>query len=242
MDGGNPNAATLTDYFNSIPRWRTTLSAGKGTLLTHKESIELFKSLDVMMTPELKGASVPMPFDGFTQELYAQKMIDEYKAAGVNPKKVWAQSFNHSDVRYWVKNEPSFGKQAVALEDVNVDADLVAATARLAGLKADGVKIVAPPTWALLSLDASKNIVPSTYAKTIKDAGFKIITWTLERSGPIREIATNSYYFQNVLGGLSVDGDIFVALDVLAQQVGIIGIFSDWAATVTYYANCLKLK
>ena len=30
-------------------------------------------------------------------------------------------------------------------------------------------------------------------------------------------------------------------LDVLARQVGIRGIFSDWPATVTYYANCLGL-
>jgi len=26
------------------------------------------------------------------------------------------------------------------------------------------------------------------------------------------------------------------------EQVGIRGIFSDWAATVTYYANCMGLK
>jgi glycerophosphoryl diester phosphodiesterase len=27
---------------------------------------------------------------------------------------------------------------------------------------------------------------------------------------------------------------------VLAQDVGIIGLFSDWPATTTFYANCLK--
>jgi glycerophosphoryl diester phosphodiesterase len=31
-------------------------------------------------------------------------------------------------------------------------------------------------------------------------------------------------------------------LDVLARHVGILGIFSDWPATVTYYANCTGLK
>jgi glycerophosphoryl diester phosphodiesterase len=46
------------------------------------------------MTPELKSPSVDMPFDGFTQEAYAQKMIDEYKAAGVPPRDVWPQSFD----------------------------------------------------------------------------------------------------------------------------------------------------
>jgi glycerophosphoryl diester phosphodiesterase len=31
-------------------------------------------------------------------------------------------------------------------------------------------------------------------------------------------------------------------LDVLAQDVGIFGIFSDWPSTVTYDANCMGLK
>ena len=38
------------------------------------ESIALFKALGVKMTPELKAPSVTMPFDGFTQEAYAQKL------------------------------------------------------------------------------------------------------------------------------------------------------------------------
>jgi glycerophosphoryl diester phosphodiesterase len=32
---------------------------------------------------------------------------------------------------------------------------------------------------------------------------------------------------------------MYLALDVLAREVGIRGIFSDWPATVTYYANCM---
>jgi glycerophosphoryl diester phosphodiesterase len=44
-----------------------------------------------------------------------------------------------------------------------------------------------------------------------------------------------------VIPALENDGDILVALDVLAREVGIIGIFSDWAGTVTYYANCMGL-
>jgi len=31
-------------------------------------------------------------------------------------------------------------------------------------------------------------------------------------------------------------------LDVLARGVGILGIFSDWPGTVTYYANRMGLK
>jgi len=35
---------------------------------------------------------------------------------------------------------------------------------------------------------------------------------------------------------------MYKALDVLAQKVKILGIFSDWPVTVTYYANCMNLK
>jgi glycerophosphoryl diester phosphodiesterase len=32
------------------------------------------------------------------------------------------------------------------------------------------------------------------------------------------------------------------ALDVLAQGVGVMGVFADWPATVSFYANCMGLK
>ncbi len=87
--------------------------------MTHKESIALIELTGrANFTPELKTPSVEMPFQGdFTQDMYAQKMIDEYKEAGVDPSLVWPQSFNLEDVVYWVKNEPEFGKQAVYLDD-----------------------------------------------------------------------------------------------------------------------------
>ena len=80
-------------------------------MLTHAESIGLFDDLGVGMIPELKSPSVAMPYEGdYTQEDYAQQMIDEYRQAGVEPGHVRAQSFNLEDVRYWIENEPQFGK------------------------------------------------------------------------------------------------------------------------------------
>ncbi|KPP88624.1 MAG: hypothetical protein HLUCCA08_17710 [Rhodobacteraceae bacterium HLUCCA08] len=32
-----------------------------------------------------------------------------------------------------------------------------------------------------------------------------------------------------------------LTLDMLAQDVGVIGVFSDWPATTTFYANCMGL-
>ena len=51
------------------------------------------------------------------------------------------------------------------------------------------------------------------------------------------------YYLFDPQGkAIKKDSDMYKALDVLARQVGILGIFSDWPATVTYYANCMGLK
>lgn len=241
MDSFNPNARTVAEYLGGTANFRTDLYAGptSGTLMTHKESIELFKKLGVKMTPELKSPSVAMPFDGFSQEDYAQKMVDEYKAAGVSPRKVFAQSFNLGDVLYWVGHEPEFGKQAVYLDDANVVADLPDA-ATLAGYKARGINIVAPPTFALLALDADGKIVASDYARNAKAADLDIITWTLERSGILAD-GNNGFYYQTIDAAIHREGDTMKVLDVLAKDVGILGIFSDWPATVTYYANCKGL-
>ena len=73
MDASNSQATTVGEYLKGTADWRTGLYATRGTLLTHKESIALFQELGVKMTPELKSPSVPMPFDGFSQEDYAQK-------------------------------------------------------------------------------------------------------------------------------------------------------------------------
>ena len=38
------------------------------------------------------------------------------------------------------------------------------------------------------------------------------------------------------------DGDVLTVIDVLAREVGVIGVFSDWPATTTFYANCMGLS
>ena len=35
---------------------------------------------------------------------------------------------------------------------------------------------------------------------------------------------------------------MFAALDVLARDVGVLGVFSDWPATVSYCASCMGLQ
>ena len=109
------------------------------------------------------------------------------------------------------------------------------------GYRAQGIRIWAPPTFALLALDGSNRIVASQAARDAKDAGLDIITWTLERSGILAD-GNNGFYYQTIDQAIKRDGDLYKVLDVLAKDVGILGVFSDWAATVTFYANCMGLK
>jgi glycerophosphoryl diester phosphodiesterase len=208
--------------------------------MTFAESIELFKKLGVRQTPELKFPSVAMPFNGFTQDMFAQKMIDELKAAGIPPRDVYPQSFHKPDVLYWIEHEPAFGQQAVFLDDANTVADLPTYDG-LVGYRTEGIRIWAPPTFALLALDRSNRIVASQAARHARQAGLDIITWTLERSGILAD-GNNGFYYQTIDPAIKREGDLFTVIDVLARDVGVLGIFSDWAAPVTYYANCMGLE
>ena len=158
MDAANADATTVEAYMDATPAWRTDLYATKGTLMTHDESIALFKELGVKFTPELKAPSVAMPFDGdYTQDAYAQQMIDEYKAAGVPAADVFAQSFQLRDILYWIKNDPEFGAQGVFLDDRNDTLEgfdpMKPETFKptMQELADQGVKIIAPPTYMLVT-------------------------------------------------------------------------------------------
>ncbi|MEY4548147.1 MAG: hypothetical protein RL685_4342 [Pseudomonadota bacterium] len=247
MDASVPGATTVEGYLGGTASWRTELYGGRGTLMTLRESIELNERNGVKHTPELKegdAARIAAVFGG--QEGYAQALLDELREAGVEPKRVFLQSFNPNDVLYWLRSAPELGKQAVYLDSIDPTS-----TPPVPGLTLDqlrearrqGVRIFAPPLPALLDVDARGKIVPSRYARDIQRAGLQIITWTFERADLRRGAAEGGFYYYFDPTGRVVrkDSDMFLALDVLAKEVGIRGIFSDWPATVTYYANCMGL-
>ncbi|MEM7067812.1 MAG: glycerophosphodiester phosphodiesterase family protein [Pseudomonadota bacterium] len=245
MDAANRFAGSVEEYLSGTPGWRTDLYSSRGTLISHRESIELFKSLGVKFIPELKAPAVVMPFEGeYSQETYAQQMIDEYKAAGVDPADVFPQSFNLKDVLYWIRHEPEFGKQAVYLDGSFSTAGWDASVpdtwpVSMSELKKMGVNYIAPPMWVLVTLKDGK-ISPSIYANEAKAAGIKIITWTAERSGNLT--AGGGWYYQSVSGAITNEGDVYELMHVLHSEVGIVGLFSDWPATTTFYASCFGLN
>jgi glycerophosphoryl diester phosphodiesterase len=255
MDASNPAARNVSEFLGGTASWRTDLYTGRGTLLTFAESLALNRSLGVKHTPELKGGDPTTIASVFgSQKNYALKFANELRAEGVKPRDVWPQSFNVEDVLVWIDNT-EYGRQAVYLLDFNatdpVNDIIIQAPYNqmpradyFAMLKQRGVRIVAPPMPALLAVDASGRIVPSQLAKDLKAWGFDIITWTFERSD-LRQGASKAgfYYDFDPLGrAIKKDSDMYKALDVLAREVRILGIFSDWPATVTYYANCMGLK
>jgi glycerophosphoryl diester phosphodiesterase len=249
MDARNKDATTPEGYLGGTADWRTDLYTGRANVVTFEESIALNRAMGVKHTPELKGATHQDRVDAIfgSQEGYAQKFIDTLRYAGVEPRDVFAQSFNKEDVLYWIEHDPEFGEQAVYLDSIDPTANPAIpglTMAELKDLKANGINILAPPMWALLSVNKAGEVIPSNYAKSIKDAGLDIITWTFERSD-LREGASSAgwYYMFDPEGkAIKSDSDMYKALDVLAKEVEILGIFSDWPATVTYYANCMGLK
>ena len=78
------------------------------------------------------------------------------------------------------------------------------------------------------------------YADTVIDQWTSTLT-PVGRQSRIKSTAAPSFYYQSTLDALTNDGDIMTTLDVLGRQVGILGIFSDWSGTVSYYASCMRL-
>ena len=249
MDAANPEAATLDEFLDATAAWRTDLYAGPATLMTHAESIALFDELGVGMTPELKEPLVDMPFEPggdapFTQADYADRLIEEYREAGIDPARVWPQSFDQNDVEHWIESAPEFGRQAVMLDDRYADdgfdpMEESTWSPTMTEFASLGVTYLAPPTWMLVTTDEAGAIVPSPYARAATEAGLKLIAWTLERSGSAP--LADEWYFRSLAGATSIGtpGVTLELLDVLARDVGVSGVFSDWPATTTFYAHCM---
>jgi glycerophosphoryl diester phosphodiesterase len=230
---------TLNEFESLCGKMEGTAACGR--VMSHAESIALIDHLGRDFIPELKPPSVPMPFQGtYSDALYAQQLVDEYEHAGISPGRVHLQSSDRRVLAYWRAHAPRFGENAIFLEErVDTTADYDAAVAELPALAGEGIRVIAPPMWALLALDEDRRIVPSRYAMTAKRLGLDILTWTLERGFSLEQ--GGGYYYRSVAPAITSEGDVYVVLDVLARQVKIRGIFSDWPATATYYADCMGL-
>ena len=90
-------------------------------------------------------------------------------------------------------------------------------------------------------------LVPSLYARMARCAGLDIITWTFERTDTT-DGAKGDWYTAAILDDGSIEelvnrpGDGYEVPVALASKVGVLGVFSDLPAAVTYYADCMGLR
>ena len=247
MDSSDPEATTVEAYMGGNAPWRTDLYSNGAHLMTHAESIQLFKALGAKFTPELKSAAEEMPLQGYTTQNYAQALVDDYKAAGIPPEDVFMQTFEIEHMDHWLAAEPAYAATAVYLVDPDRVEGFEVQNPATWGeyapqpLADKGIRTIVPPLFALVTPGRDGDMVASAYAEAIKATGMNIISWSLERSGPISPQNRGGWYYGSVASVAQDDGAIYEMVDTLAHEVGVKGIFSDWPATVTYYANCIGL-
>jgi len=250
----NPAAHSVAEYLHIEPLSGDQPFSDHGGLLSHADSIALLQSLGVAMVPELKAGpgSVGLP-DSLRGKRLSQRLIGEYRDAGVPPEQVFLQSFDLDVVLGWIRDYPDFGRQAMWLDgryrDPEFDhRDPASWSPGMQELAAMGITTLAPPLWVLLDLDLFGNIIPSRYTIEARAAGLSLVTWTLERSGSLRSAngRGGGWYYQSVNGlngwrpgVIYTDGDQIVVLDALVREAGVSGIFSDWPELPSRYGNCL---
>lgn len=80
---------------------------------------------------------------------------------------------------------------------------------------------------------------PTYYAGAATERGLDLITWSFERSPP----GPSGWFWQSSedIEELT-EGDRFTLLNVLHEEIGVVGVFCDWPATSAFYANCMGLK
>lgn len=91
-----------------------------------------------------------------------------------------------------------------------------------------------------LALVLMTTLPHSSIANEAKKAGLEIITWTAERSGLLKD--GGGWYYQSTADVTNNDGDVMKLIHILHKEIGIKGLFSDWPATTTFYANCFGLN
>ncbi|KAI5300284.1 hypothetical protein KEM55_008398, partial [Ascosphaera atra] len=268
MDAWNASATTPRDAVagsGGMPPWRTDLYASCGTVHSHAEFLAIVSGLGLNFTSELKKPEVEMPFNGsYTQQHYARQLVEEYISAGIDARRVFLQSFRLDDILFWNDeySGTAFAEQAIYLVDSLPTPEATRnATEHLPALAELGVRTVSPTISTLLALNtdrrtsggtggaladsgesgdiAEKPLVASEYAKTARRAGLRIMAYSLERSPPASRADSGDQYLGSVAPALGRDGDLFVVVDALWREVGVSGVFTDWPATVAFYAGCM---
>jgi hypothetical protein len=160
----------------------------------------------------------PMTYDEIRH-----KIIQEYRDEGVPASQVFAQSFQVPDVLYWIKHEGEYGNTAVMLGTDFKGFEKTAADM--------GVKIISPSYGNWVTEDGDSYEV-TEFAKATAAAGMKLIGYTAERN----------YYRPAGQPYSDMEVNELQHIHAAAMKANVMGLFTDWPATLTFYANCVLPK
>lgn len=62
-----------------------------------------------------------------------------------------------------------------------------------------------------------------------------LLAWSLEREA---DRPGGGFYYRSIADAYGDEGDQLRALDVLANEAGVAGVFGDWPATTSWFAHC----
>lgn len=202
---------------------------------------------------------------GLTWRFLAGKMADMLGENGFpsvsDDSHAIMQTFDHRVAEYWKTTRPSipveYMWETTPPPGRNCSATGIAdcgSRAILEHLNSLGVEMFSPPIQRLVDSAPGHRIVKSATAKMLHEIGVRAIgTWSLERQGcdldsPEKQpsgwapcgIAGKGFYYSTLEGQSAFQhADVFRVLDVLFREVKIVGLFSDFPATVATYINCI---
>lgn len=131
--------------------------------------------------PELK-ATPKLP-QGITRDDLRRALVDAYQRAGVPPARVFLQSFDPEDLRFWRTHAPAYARNAIWLDGRRLDsADPATWNPTMPVLVAGGLRPLGPPIRYLLA-NRNGQLRPTAYARAACRAGLRLVPWILERTG-----------------------------------------------------------
>ena len=223
-------AGSIDEYLKDRSTMGTINQVGCGTLLSHQESISLIGKHGRKYIPELKKMdAVSLKTMNLSLEDYADLLLQEYRKIEVEPSKVFLQSFDRRVVDHWLARYPDYASNVVYLDGRGRNPLFLPSRRDMDKLFKQGLRYIAPPIPMLLKQDDEGNLRETAYARYANQSGLKLITWTMESR------------LSDIAGFSTQESDRLRVLDALAQRAKVFGVFSDWPATVTRYANCMGL-
>ena len=166
---------------------------------------------------------------GLSIEQYADLLLEEYRSLEVEASTVFPQSFDRRVVDHWLTRHPDFSNNVVYLDGRGRNPLFLPSRTDMDKLFNKGLRYIAPPIPMLLKQDHNGDLRETAYARYAIQSGLKLITWTMESR------------LSDITGFSNQDSDRLLVLDALHRRAQVSGVFSDWPATVTRYANCMGL-